>query len=104
MRISASPAVDRIIQSSGSADRPALGSVLLVTSWPFPHTGGVSSHLELLARELGIAEDGVVIRHHFNNTPMTLPERIAARQSAAERFCAEKWMDRHHEVYRTIVR
>jgi glycosyltransferase involved in cell wall biosynthesis len=34
--------------------------ILLVTSWPFPHVGGVSSHLQLLARRLGIPDNDVV--------------------------------------------
>jgi glycosyltransferase involved in cell wall biosynthesis len=34
--------------------------ILLVTSWVYPHIGGVSSHLQLLARKLGISDNEVV--------------------------------------------
>jgi glycosyltransferase involved in cell wall biosynthesis len=34
--------------------------ILLVTSWPFPHVGGVSSHLELLSSKLGISKSEVI--------------------------------------------
>lgn len=34
--------------------------ILLVTSWVYPHIGGVSSHLLLLARKLGITDYNVV--------------------------------------------
>ncbi len=34
--------------------------ILLVTSWVYPHIGGVSSHLQLLARQLEIPDNEVV--------------------------------------------
>lgn len=35
-------------------------TVRLVTTWPYPHVGGVSSHIRLLAGNLGIADEEVV--------------------------------------------
>ena len=39
--------------------------VMLATSWVFPHVGGVSSHLSLLAKQLGIVDKRVVSASHF---------------------------------------
>lgn len=35
-------------------------SVVLVTSWLYPHVGGVSSHIQLLSRKLGISDSEVI--------------------------------------------
>jgi glycosyltransferase involved in cell wall biosynthesis len=52
-------------------------TILLVTSWPFPHLGGVSSHIQLLARQLGIAESDVISWRHYHAPPATLAGRVA---------------------------
>lgn len=44
--------------------------ILLVTSWEFPHVGGVSSHISLLAERLGISPADVINFSHIT-TEMT---------------------------------
>lgn len=39
--------------------------ILLATSWPYPHIGGVSSHIETLAAELKIDDRQVLNMHHI---------------------------------------
>lgn len=41
--------------------------LLLVTSWEFPHVGGVSSHISLLADKLGISPSEVINFSHITN-------------------------------------
>lgn len=43
----------------------ATPSVLLVTSWEYPHLGGVSSHIGLLAQCLNIDDDDVISFRHI---------------------------------------
>lgn len=40
--------------------------ILLVTFWVFPHTGGVSTHLQLLAEKLGIDQSQVISFRHIH--------------------------------------
>lgn len=41
--------------------------LLLVTSWEFPHVGGVSSHISLLANKLEIPIAEVINFKHITN-------------------------------------
>lgn len=40
--------------------------IQLVTFWVFPHVGGVSTHLQLLARKLGIEEGNIISSRHIH--------------------------------------
>jgi glycosyltransferase involved in cell wall biosynthesis len=57
--------------------------ILLVTSWVFPHLGGVSSHLSLLASKLSIQESDVISYKHICAEPNLFLTRIVR---AAKRF------------------
>lgn len=57
--------------------------VLLVTSWPFPHLGGVSSHIQLLASRLNIHESEVVNFRHIYEESIPLTNRLL---KALERY------------------
>jgi glycosyltransferase involved in cell wall biosynthesis len=59
------------------AQQKVTADVMLATSWVFPHLGGVSSHLSLLARQLGIAEKEVVSASHFIASEAKSWKRIA---------------------------
>lgn len=46
--------------------------VVLATSWMYPHVGGVSTHMMLLARALGIAEPRILSFQHIVRQPESI--------------------------------
>jgi hypothetical protein len=53
--------------------------VLLVTSWVFPHIGGVSSHLQLLASKLQLSESDVLSFRDISEEPKVFWKRFFNR-------------------------
>ncbi|MCM0081373.1 glycosyltransferase family 4 protein [Geomonas sp. Red32] len=65
--------------------------VKLATSWVYPHVGGVSSHMSLLARQLGLADHEVISANHATagkSAPLTRV-RNGLRRLAAKSFNLE---------------
>jgi glycosyltransferase involved in cell wall biosynthesis len=60
--------------------------LLLVTSWEFPHVGGVSSHISLLADKLEISHSEVInFRHITNENASSLLKKLIIKASRAIR-------------------
>ena len=71
----------------GSVAEPSI-DVVLATSWTYPHVGGVSTHMTLLSRALGLNERDVIGFENIIREPEGLWRR--GRTFAASRIRREK--------------